>query len=56
MYIKNGHKTHVQDIMYLKWRKEKDTNNPKIQIILTTSLKKNTPLDKNLLCSPSPLL
>ena len=28
MYVNNGHNTHVQDIMYLKWRKEKDTNNP----------------------------
>ena len=29
MYVKkNGHKTHVQDIMYLKWRRKKDTNNP----------------------------
>ena len=28
MYVNNGHNTHVQDIMYLKWRREKDTNNP----------------------------
>ena len=28
MYVNNGYKTYVQDIMYLKWRKEKDTNNP----------------------------
>ena len=28
MYVNNGHKTHGQDIMYLKWREKKDTNNP----------------------------
>ena len=28
MYVNNGHKTHVQERMYLKKRKEKDTCNP----------------------------
>ena len=28
MYVKNGQKTHVQEQMYLKQRKEKDTSNP----------------------------
>ena len=28
MYVKNGHKTHVQEHMYLKQRKETDTSNP----------------------------
>ena len=41
MYVKNGHKTHVQEQMYLKKRKEKDTSNPHyIPQILTLPLTK----------------
>ena len=40
----NGHKTNIQDIMYLKYREKK-----KIHQILTTSLSVHTPPNKNLL-------
>ena len=44
MYVNNGQETHVQEKMYLKQRKEKDTCNP-----YYIPQKINTPPNKNVI-------